>query len=278
MKSEEIAVLRILYKHNGPLNLSVLVEGFPDHSKSLIVDAVSRLQLLSYLSVTECSSVLYVAMNRQMRRIILSLLQNDSERYNTNKIGENEIQLSHPTGIGHSKLHNESSVKPNLKKIDNKDLWLRLPKRGLKLCTSVLVFSFVIFGAISALNSQSTTSSSMYIGTDEASPFMIASSSSLVTEMQKGMTIPVDHVYNSELNEEAHPSVPAIYEGVFTKVVSEPVSSHDLAPVYYHYLISEKQGLLLLEQISPVTIPNGGSNNTSLSAMLDNHGKEISST
>ena len=107
---------------------------------------------------------------------------------------------------------------------------------------------------------------------------MIASSSSLVTEMQKGMTIPVDHVYNSELNEEAHSSVPAIYEGVITKVVSEPVSSHDLAPVYYHYLISEKQGLLLLEQISPVVPPNGGSNNSSLSAMLDNHGKEISST
>ena len=86
MKSEEIAVLRILYKHNGPLNLSALVEGFPDQSKSLIVDAVSRLQLLSYLSVTECSSVLYVAINRQMRRIVLNLLQNDSERYNTNKI------------------------------------------------------------------------------------------------------------------------------------------------------------------------------------------------
>ena len=80
------------------------------------------------------------------------------------KYGENEIQLSHPTGVGHSKLHNESSVKPNLKKIDNKDLWLRLPKRGLKLSTSVLVFSFVIFGTITALNSQSTTSSSMYAG------------------------------------------------------------------------------------------------------------------
>ena len=56
---------------------------------------------------------------------------------------------------------------------------------------------------------------------------MIASSSSLVTEMQKGMTIPVDHVYNSELNEEAHSNEPAIYEGIFTKVVSEPAPSHD---------------------------------------------------
>ena len=77
-----------------------------------------------------------------MRRIILNLLQNDSERYNTNKIGENEIQLSHPTGVGHSKLHNESSVKPNLKKIDNKDLWLRLPKRAtqvLHLCASFFI-------------------------------------------------------------------------------------------------------------------------------------------
>jgi hypothetical protein len=278
MKSEEIAVLRILYKHNGPFKLSALVEGFPDQSKSLIVDAVSNLQLLSYLSMTECSSVLYVAINRQMRRIVLNLLQNDSERYNPNKILENEIQLSHPIRVGHSNLHNELSYKPDLKKIENRDLWLRLPKRALKLSISVLVFSFVILGTITALNLQSTTSSSTYAGTDEATPFMIASSSSLVTEMQKGRTIPVDHVYNSGLNEEAHTSEPSIYEGFFTKVVSEPASSHDDAPVYYHYMISEKQGLLLLEQISLVAPLTSGSNNSSLSAILDNHGKEFSST
>lgn len=278
MKSEEIAVLRILYKHNGPFKLSALVEGFPDQSKPLIVDAISSLQLLSYLSMTECSSVLYVAINRRMKRTVLNLLQNDSERYNTNNIGENEIQLSHPIGVGHSNLNNEPSNEPDLKKIDNKDLWLRLPERVLKLSTTVLVFSFVIFGTITALNSQSTASSSMYTGTDEATPFMLASSSSLVTEMQKGRTVPVDHVYNSGLNEEAHPSEPAIYEGIFTRVVSEPASSHDITPVYYHYMISEKQGLLLLEQISPVEPPTGGSNSSSLSAMLDNHGKEFSST
>ena len=116
MKSEEIAVLRILYKHNSPLNLSALVEGFPDQSKSLIIDAVSSLQLHSYLSVTECSSVLYVAINRQMRRTVLHLLRNDSERYNTNKIWENEIQLSHPIGVGHSNLNNESSRQAQFEK------------------------------------------------------------------------------------------------------------------------------------------------------------------
>lgn len=278
MNSEEIAVLRILYKHNSPLKLSALVEGFPDQSKLPIIDAVSSLQLHSYLSMTECSSVLYVAINRQMRRTVLHLLRNDSERYNTNKIWENEIQLSHPIGVGHSNLNNELSVKSNLKKIDNKDLWLRLPKRALKLSTSVLVFSFVIFGTITALNSQSTASSSMYAGSDEATPFMPASSSSLITEMQKGRTVPVDHVYNSELNEETHPNEPAIYEGIFTKVVSEPAPSHDVTPVYYHYMISEKEGLLLLEQISLVAPLTSGSNSSSLYAMLDNHGKEFSST
>lgn len=278
MKSEEIAVLRILYKHNSPLKLSALVDGFPDQSKSLVIDAVSSLQLHSYLSMTECSSVLYVAINRQMRRTVLHLLRNDSERYNTNKVWENEIQLSHPIGVGHSHLNNESSVKPNLKKIDNRDLWLRLPKRALKLSTSVLVFSFVIFGTITALNSQSTTSSSMYAGSDGATPFMPTSSSSLITEMQKGRTVPVDHVYNSGLTEETHPSEPAMYEGIFTKVVSEPASSHDITPVYYHYMISEKEGLLLLEQISLVPPLTSGSNSSSLAALLDNHGKEFSST
>jgi hypothetical protein len=273
MKSEEIAVLRILYKHHGPIKLSALIEGFPDQSKSVIVDAVSRLQLISYLNVTDCSSVLYVAINRHMRGTVLDLIKNDSERYNANRTKEKELQIGYPIQAKHTKLRSESSCRPDLEVCDNKDLWLRLPKRAIKLGASMLVFSFVILGTISALNSQSTTSSSTYEGIDESTSFMLASSA-LADEIQKGKTVPVEHFYNSDQNKE-YSSEPAIYEGIFTKIVSEP-SPYDNPPLYYHYLISEKQGLLLLEPVIQVTDTNDM--NSSLSAMTDNHDKEISST
>lgn len=264
MKSEEIAVLRILYKHRGPIKLSSLIEGFPDQSKSLIVDAVSRLQLLSYLNMTECSSILYVAINRHMRRTALDLIENDSEQYNVGRTMEYEMQMGHSIQAKHTKSHSKLSYKSDSKIHDNKELWLRLPKRAIKLSASMLVLSFVILGTISALNSQSTTSSSTYAGSDESTSIIFTSSSPLATEIQKGKTVSVEHFYNSEQNR-AYTSEPAIYEGIFTEHILE-ASPHNTPPLYYHYLISEEQGLLLLEPI------------ISTASQTDNHSKEISST
>lgn len=272
MKSEEIAVLRILYKHYGPIKLSNLIEGFPDKSKSLIFDAVSRLQLLSYLNMIECSSVLYVALNRQMRRNVYNLLENAFEQYSAIKREENKKLISHHIQAKHE-TRSECSYKPDAETHGNKELWLRIPKRAIKFSASMLVFSFVILGTISALNSQSTSNSGTYTGRDESTSFMFASSSPFATEIQKGKIIPVEHLYDSQQNK-AYSSKPAIYEGIFTKVVSES-SSNDL-PVYYHYIISEKYGLLLLEPVIPVVVTSDL--NSSLPTMSDTHGRQVSST
>lgn len=275
MKSEEIAVLRILYKHKSLIKLSTLIDGFPDESRSRIVDAVANLQLQSFLNLTDISTVLYVSINRQAKRTVLELLKGDSERSSTaSRILKNPIHLNHQFQLRHSNTDFDTSYKSDSKTLNVKDLWSRLPKRALKLST-VLVCSFVVLGAFAILNSQSTTTSSTYGGNgDGASEFMFASSSSLETETQKGKTIPVEHIYDSQHNR-AYSGEPVVYEGIFTKLGSQP-TPYDDPPLYYHYIISEKKDLLLLEQIRPGF--GISDSNSSVSAISDKHGKEISTT
>ena len=273
MKSEEIAVLRILYKHKGLIKLSALIDGFPDESRSRIVDAVASLQLLSFINMSDCSSVLYVSINRQARRTVIELLESDSERFNANRILENHTSQNHPFQLKHAGTNSDNAYE-DLKTPNCNFVWPRLSHRVPKFGT-ILVCSFLVLGTIAILNSQSTTSSSTYIGyDDEDSPSMFASSSSLGTETQNEKTVPIEHMYNSQHNR-AYSGEPAIYEGIFTKLGSQP-TSYDDPPLYYHYIISEKKELLLLEQIRPGF--GAGQSNSSLSAMSDEQGKEISTT
>jgi hypothetical protein len=275
MKSEEIAVLRILYKHKGLLKLSKLIDGFPDESRSRVIEAVTNLQLQSFVSITDCCSVLHISINRQARRTVLELLEGDSERSScATRVLKNHIHQNRQFQLKHASTGFDTSYKSDLKTLDIKILWSRLPQRALKLST-VLVCSFVVLGTFAILNSQSTTTSSTYGGNgDEASEFMFASSSSLETETQEGKTIPVEHIDDSQHNR-AYSGEPVVYEGVFTKLGSQP-TPYDDPPLYYHYIISEKKDLLLLEQIRPGF--GIGDSNSSVSAISDNHGKEISTT
>ncbi|MGH9975815.1 MAG: hypothetical protein ACRD8Z_08280, partial [Nitrososphaeraceae archaeon] len=96
MKSEEIAVLRILYKHKGLLKLSKLIDGFPDESRSRVVEAVTSLQLQSFLSITDCSSVLHISINRQARTTVFELLEGDCEQSsNKGSLVKNHVHLNH---------------------------------------------------------------------------------------------------------------------------------------------------------------------------------------
>ncbi len=275
MKSEEIAVLRVLYKHKGLLKLSKLIDGFPDESRSRVIEAVTSLQLLSFLSITDCSSVLHISINRQARRTVLELLEGDSERSSgSNRILKNHIHLNPQFQLKHANTSFDISDKLDLKTLNVKNLWSRLPQRELKFNT-VLVCSLLVLGSFAILNSQSTTTSSKYGGYgDEASEFMFASSSSLETETQEGKTVPVEQIYDSQ-HYQAYSGGPAIYEGIFTKLGSQP-NSYDDPPLYYHYIISEKKDLLLLEQIHPDF--GVGDSNSSLSAISDKHSKEFSTT
>ncbi|MGH9977137.1 MAG: hypothetical protein ACRD8Z_15075, partial [Nitrososphaeraceae archaeon] len=164
--------------------------------------------------------------------------------------------------------------KSELKSPNIFDLWPRLPHLALKFGI-VVVCSFVILGTIAILNPQSTTSSSTYVGYDENSPFMFASSSSLAIETQKGKAIPVEHVYGSQ-HDRTYSDGPAAYEGIFTKLVASQPTPSDDPPSYYLYIITQKNELLLLEQIQPRL--SAGDLNSTLSAIQEEHGKVISTT
>ena len=263
MKPEETAVLRILYKHMTPLKLSALVGGFPDDSTSQIVDAIATLQKRSIVCLTECSSVLYVTINRQMRRCVLELLEDDSERYKIRKVTVNEIRLNPSTGQG-SSLGIEPSSKSNLRSLENREVWLRIPKRAVKLSASILICSFLILGTITGLNSQSTTTSITSSGDDDYAPIVFTDSPSLLTKLQNGRSIPVEHVSSPE----------TIYEGIITKSASG--LAYDGLAGYYHYIFSEPN-FLILEPFRPIII-EGGNINSSLSTMSASGAKEISST
>jgi hypothetical protein len=269
MKSEEIAVLRILYKHYGPIKLSTLLDGFPDQSKPFIMDALSRLQLQSYLIIIDSSSELYVAINRKMRRIVLDLLESDSGQYKLRRIRENEI-LHSPSVL--AKRRNEHSCNQSSEIHDIGDVLLRLPRRAIKLGASLLVFSFVIVGVVSVIDPQSTAINSISFVNDESTlPFMFVSSFPLANERQEGTNNPP--VYDSEWKKVAYSGEPTIYEGFFTKLAP---SSYDEPRLYYHYIVSEKQGLVFVERLVPATATNGL--NSSLPSITGNHGKHVSLT
>lgn len=272
MKPEEIAVLRILYKHKTPLKFSALVEGFPDDSMSCIVDAVAALQRLSVVCLTECSSILYVSLNMQMRRVVLDLLEDDSERSEVRKLTENEIQLN-PLTVQRTCLGIESSSKSNLS-LENKELLLRIPKRAVKLSASILICSFLILGSITALNSQSTTSSVTSASDEDYMPIMFTDSSSLVTMLQNGKSIPIVHGSNSEQNL-VYLGKSATDEGIITRTTSGII--YDDPSLYYYYVISEEPNILILGPIDAM-VNERGSLNSSQSTVSDSHAKEFSLT
>jgi hypothetical protein len=272
MKPEETAVLRILYKHMTPLKLSALVGGFPDDSTSQIVDAIVTLQKLSIVSLTECSSVLYVSINRQMRRCVLELLEDDSEHYKIRKVKENEIRLN-PVTVQGSSRGIELSSKSNLRSLEYREVWLSIPKRAVKLSASILICSFLILGTITALNSQSTTSSITSSGDTDYVPIVFSDNPSLVTKLQNGRGIPAEHVSSSEQNL-AQSGKSSIYEGIITKIA--PGLAYEGPPLYYHYIFSEPN-FLILEPIRPMVM-EGGNINSSLSTMSASVAKEITST
>ncbi|MGI0043668.1 MAG: hypothetical protein ACRD47_08145, partial [Nitrososphaeraceae archaeon] len=209
------------------------------------------------------SSVLYVSINREMRRCVLELLEDDSERYKIRKVTENEIRLNPSTGQG-SSLGIEPSSKSNLRSLENREVWLRIPKRAVKLSASILICSFLILGTITALNSQSTTTSITSTGDDDYMPIVFTDTPSLVTKLQNGRIIPVEHISSSD----------TIYEGIITKSASG--LAYDGPSVYYHYIFSEPNFQILGPLDAMVN--DRGSLNSSQSTVSDSHAKEFSLT
>jgi len=67
MLSYEIAVLRILLKKRSAVEVSSLVDGFPDNSEANVLEAVSNLYSLGYITVSDSLFPRSVSLNKSMR-------------------------------------------------------------------------------------------------------------------------------------------------------------------------------------------------------------------
>ena len=67
MNIYEIAVLRILVKKLRPMKMSNLVNGFPDNSGDNVLQTISNLHFLGYISVYD-APVHYISLSKDTRK------------------------------------------------------------------------------------------------------------------------------------------------------------------------------------------------------------------
>ena len=230
MKPEEIAVLRILYKYKTPQKLSILVGGFPDESSYLIKDAISTLQSLSLISLFDCTSGLYVTLNRDTKWAVLKLIEGDQRNYCSRKLLDNRAGREYMGSKGFS-IQDSFRPKLGLIKRDDRELLLRIPRRAVKTSATLLLISIVFLGTIAILNSQSTSTGngSFYGGIDDAQVVLTS--------------LPGASIQNGNFNGATH---------VYTIVSNSDVPSY--------YIISAEQTILVLRPVSQISSNFQGSN------------------
>ncbi|MGC1928624.1 MAG: hypothetical protein WA667_06585 [Candidatus Nitrosopolaris sp.] len=69
----EIAVLRILVKKHHPMKVSNLVNGFPDNSEDNVLQAISKLHFLGYISVYDTLTQ-YISLSKDTRKEVLKIV------------------------------------------------------------------------------------------------------------------------------------------------------------------------------------------------------------
>lgn len=80
MNAFEIAILRILIKRNGrPLAIYKLIDGFPDGSENLVIDALTSLKKSNFISIIPGipKEEQYVIHNRERIRDILRIIEHN---------------------------------------------------------------------------------------------------------------------------------------------------------------------------------------------------------
>lgn len=236
-------MLRILYKYKTPQKLSTLVGGFPDESSYLIKDAISTLQSLSLISLIDCTSELYVTLNRDMKKAVLKLIEGD-QKYGSRKLLENRAEQESMSLEG-SCIQDSFRPKLGLIKRDDRELLLRIPRRAVKTSATLLLLSIVFLGTIAILNSQTTATGngSFYDGINDAQVVL--------------SSLPGASTRDGNFNAATH---------VYTVVSNSDIPSY--------YIIPGEQTILVLWQVSQIP----SNSNFSFSVFPNDLEKVIAST
>ena len=73
MNAYEIAVLRILVKNHHPMKVPDLVKGFPDNSEDNVLQAISKLHFLGYVSIYD-TPVQSISLSRETKKEVLKIV------------------------------------------------------------------------------------------------------------------------------------------------------------------------------------------------------------
>jgi len=98
VNSFEIAIIRIVIKKQKPVPISYLIEGFPNNSEDFVLEAISNLFNLGYISYPY-SEKNHITYNKEKRKEILRIidplpqLQNEKQELSAAKI-ENNLETS----------------------------------------------------------------------------------------------------------------------------------------------------------------------------------------
>jgi len=103
----EIAVLRILVKKHNPMKVSNLVNGFPDNSEDNVLQAVSNLHFLGYISVYD-SLPQHISLTKDMRKEVLKIVNP-----NPNKDSQTKQYFSNEKIVNSKGVKNVDEIKNN---------------------------------------------------------------------------------------------------------------------------------------------------------------------
>jgi hypothetical protein len=109
----EIAVLRILVKKHHPMKVSNLVKGFPDNSEDNVLQAISRLHFLGYVSVYD-TPVQSISLSRDTKKEVLKIIiPNLNEESQTRQCSSSQHVVSPVSkNVGESKNNKRIGLRP----------------------------------------------------------------------------------------------------------------------------------------------------------------------
>ena len=134
----EIAVLRILVKKHNPMKVSNLVNGFPDNSEDNVLQAVSNLHFLGYISVYD-SLPQHISLTKDMRKEVLKIVNP-----NLNKDTQTKQYYAN------KKIVNSKGVK-NVDEINDRTINSRPVVATRTIALAVILIGSVIAGGASVL-------------------------------------------------------------------------------------------------------------------------------
>lgn len=148
MNSFEIAIIRIVIKKQKPIPISSLIEGFPNNSEDFVLQAISNLFKLGYISYPY-SKKNHITYNKEKRKEILRIIDPLPQLHIARQ------ELSAP------KIEDNLETSLNKRKNDNKRYYYTFAKQarasGWGVGRIALVMWVLVFGIISIFSTAVST-------------------------------------------------------------------------------------------------------------------------